>query len=520
MVISFTSGAATLTAPACSEPFTCEDTRNCDPGGAGGKANGEGGELTGGGAGEPSSLGGNAGSGSGGKGSTSNAPTDGGTAGAGVDETIGNVGADCVLDGAYGCAGHAVAHQLVCTDGKWTSNGTCSAGTLCDSRAGASAGTCQQVLSECAGKSARTTVCNGAIIESCGPDLVTATQISTCKDQACVDGKCTGECSPGAKRCSGDAVQTCDAAGQWGAALPCDAFCSAGTCATPPSCASPSVRCGPTSESCCESPVVTGGSFFRSYDGVNDKYLDKSFPATLTSFRLDRFEVTRDRFRKFATAWNAGWRPAPGSGKHTHLNGGNGVTDSSGASAFESGWDASWVGIVDVVQPEIGDGSAESFPANANWYASYAFCIWDGGFLPTEAELNYAAAGGAEQRIYPWSNPPSAMLLDCTYANTPQGNGWCPPWRSVNAVGSESPKGDGKYGQADLGGNASEWTLDWYVVPPSTSCTDCAYLMAPAEGDPTLRTLRDAPLVSRRQWYYAEYVGDDHQGVRCARSAL
>lgn len=290
---------------------------------------------------------------------------------------------------------------------------------------------------------------------------------------------------------------------------------------TPPSCASPSVRCGPTSESCCKSPVVTGGSFFRNYDGVNSEYLDKSFPATVTSFRLGRFEVTRDRFRKFAAAWNAGWRPAPGSGKHAHLNGGKGVTDSSGATAYEAGWDSSWVSIVDLTSSPIGDGSMESLPASANWYTSYAFCIWDGGFLPTEAELNYAAAGGAEQRVYPWSSPPSAMFLDCTYANTRQGTAWCPLTGTVNGVGSESPKGDGKYGQTDLGGNASEWALDWYIgLLPSGNCADCAYLMPPADGEPTFRSLRDDPLVARRQFYYAEYAGDDHRGMRCARKAL
>jgi formylglycine-generating enzyme len=39
-------------------------------------------------------------------------------------------------------------------------------------------------------------------------------------------------------------------------------------------------------------------------------------------------------------------------------------------------------------------GSHENLPINCiNWYEAYAFCIWDGGFLPSDAESEYAAAG-------------------------------------------------------------------------------------------------------------------------------
>jgi formylglycine-generating enzyme required for sulfatase activity len=51
-------------------------------------------------------------------------------------------------------------------------------------------------------------------------------------------------------------------------------------------------------------------------------------------------------------------------------------------------------------------------------------------------------------------------------------------------VGSESPLGDGRYGQADLAGNLREWTQDWFFphnqsndpVYSSTTCVNCAEL--------------------------------------------
>src|SRR5262249_2039585 len=151
----------------------------------------------------------------------------------------------------------------------------------------------------------------------------------------------------------------------------------------------------------------------------------------------------------------------------------------------------------------------------------FAFCAWDSGFLPTDAEWNYAAAGGGEQRAYPWSNPAGSLAIDCSYANYFNGSAYCgnPPIGGVNPVGTESPKGDGTWGQADLGGNVDEWTLDEsnsYPIP----CVDCADLRASPyrvqHGGGN-----SSPAVNVREALQSFDTPDSRQsysGVRCART--
>src|SRR5262245_57064468 len=75
----------------------------------------------------------------------------------------------------------------------------------------------------------------------------------------------------------------------------------AGTAADGASCRAQPKTCGPmASTDCCESPLVPGGTFKRSYDGVG--YTDVSKVATVSDFRLDMFEVTVGRFRRFVEA--------------------------------------------------------------------------------------------------------------------------------------------------------------------------------------------------------------------------
>jgi len=358
---------------------------------------------------------------------------------------------------------------------------------------------------------------------------------SKCTNKTCVASgtaaSCVGSCEPTQTQCSGNSIQSCGANGVWKAATLCPAetpICASNACQAPVSCNGLTADCGTSNENCCTSPLVTGGPFKRDNNA--------NYPATISDFRLDKYEVTVGRFRKFVTAVVSGWTPAAGSGKHTHLNGGAGLKNSA-AAGYETGWDTQW--NVDQLPTNkatwdganalgcstqyatwtSNSGSNETRPINCvSWYTAAAFCIWDGGFLPSEAEWNYAAAGGGAQRAYPWgSTVPGSNANLAVYGCYLNGSGTCSSTTNIAPVGSV-PLGNGLFGQADLAGNVSEWNLDG-VMSYAASCNNCAYWDSPTE---TFRALRGG---AYDQSIYASSSRSNYPtdwrmvetGLRCAR---
>jgi formylglycine-generating enzyme required for sulfatase activity len=224
---------------------------------------------------------------------------------------------------------------------------------------------------------------------------------------------------------------------------------------------------------------VPGGSFDRSSDAA--------YPATVSGFLLDRYEVNVGRFRKFLAGYPDN-RPASGDGKNPN-------------DANDPGWDEAWNALLPATAAELeselvckpgailptytpAPGGNEQRPINCvSWPVAFAFCIWDDGRLPTEAEWNFAAAGGAEQRAYPWTSGPTDLFITPNHASyslsgIPEGQACWGDDRlgctveDLVAVGSK-PLGAGLFGQSDLAGNVWEWTRDSggaYVE----DCNDCA----------------------------------------------
>jgi len=259
--------------------------------------------------------------------------------------------------------------------------------------------------------------------------------------------------------------------------------------------------------------LVTGGIFDRDHMSA--------YPATVDDFVLDRFEVTLGRFR----AWVAQYPtsiPAMGDGSHTLIS--------------FSGWNRDWDADMPADQTTLTAaldcnptftvwtavaGGTENKPINCvNWLEAFAFCAWDGGRLATEAELNYAMAGGAEQRQYPWGDGLGATyaVYECTGDGSPPNV--CNA-SDIQDVGSRSPKGDSKWGHADLSGNLYEWVLDLYENPYAPGpCVNCANI-----GSGEYRVVRGgmyqgsgSTLLVTHRYSFEPATRTGGNGFRCARN--
>jgi formylglycine-generating enzyme required for sulfatase activity len=189
----------------------------------------------------------------------------------------------------------------------------------------------------------------------------------------------------------------------------------------------------------------------------------------------------------------------------------------------------------------------EDFPLTCvDWYAARAFCQFEGGDLPTEAQWEYAAskAGRSFEARFPWGDLSEGPTCDQTVFLRDSMESQCGS-ESIGPVAVTDPAAENDatpLGVLDLGGNVGEWALDSYASYDSP-CWNGTTLTNPVcwEANAPLRSLRGGDWASQTQWlltsarvgsapsggYPAGFFGDGHityelspgfsnTGFRCA----
>jgi formylglycine-generating enzyme required for sulfatase activity len=199
--------------------------------------------------------------------------------------------------------------------------------------------------------------------------------------------------------------------------------------------------------------IPAGKITMGAIDGAPDE--QPMHDVKVSGFWMDKTEVTNEQFARFVKETGyvtvAEQQASPGGWVF--------MMESAGAK-WQQVSGANW---------RHPDGPAsdirgqEKFPVvQVCWEDAAAFASWAGKRLPTEAEWEYAARGGAVHLPFVWGRD-----------LTPGGHWFANIWQGplganespADGFADRAPVGSFRtndYGLADMAGNVWEWTADWY----------------------------------------------------------
>jgi sulfatase modifying factor 1 len=215
---------------------------------------------------------------------------------------------------------------------------------------------------------------------------------------------------------------------------------------------------------------LPGGTFLMGSDHPGGFPGDGEGPVravSLSSFQVDRFPVTNADFAAFVEstgyrteAEQFGWSFVFWS--HIPVDRFDELVEDTAAPAP---W---WCKVPGSFwkQPEgPGSGIHESLNhpvVHVSWNDAAAYAAWASKDLPTEAQWEYAARGGLEQKLYPWGDeltPDGQHRCNIWQGRFPEIDSSEDGYAGSCPVDAFQPNG---YGIYSVTGNVWEWCADWF----------------------------------------------------------